>query len=89
MNRKYAIRKPTHLLVHDDHVYAEIRCGHWSPAVKLISTGETQRMERGTASTMDCDLLMGHWQAAIYYLFGRDAVHIPDDAKMILAEDYA
>lgn len=80
MTKKPTIRKPTHELVHDGVVYAVIRCGDWKPAIKLLSTGETVR---SASSLLDCDLLMGRWQAAIHYLFGVDCDHIPPQAVMV------
>ena len=80
MKHKLSIRKPTHKLVKSGHVYAYVRCGHSSPAIKLTSTGET---ERSHSFVMDCDLLMGRWHDAVFYLFGHGADHIPETAKMI------
>ena len=79
MRSKPAIRKPTHRLMHDGQCYALVRCGHGSPAVTLISTGETVR---SASFMLDCDLLMGRWQAGLHYLFGADCDHVPPGATL-------
>lgn len=79
MSRKPSLRVPTHRLMHEGTVYAEIRCGKNKPAVKLTATGE---VATSASFLLDCDLLMGRWHSALFYLFGRDASHIPDTAAM-------
>lgn len=77
MKRKPTMRKPTHQIRKDDTVYAHVRCGKGSPAIKLLNSGE---VVRSASFILDCDLLMGHWQQGLHYCFGRDADHIPQDA---------
>lgn len=79
MKRKPIIRKPTHRLEKDGVVYALIRCGDGRPAIKLLSTGETERSHSGLC---DSDLIMGRWQNAMLYMFGADD-HVPLDAVMV------
>lgn len=78
--KKPTIRKPTHHLIADGVVYADIRCGDWKPAIRLRSTGETQRPY---SPMLDCDLMMGRWHAGVRYCFGLEADHIPDHAIMV------
>lgn len=80
--KKFTIRKPTHRLIgSDEKCYADIRCGDWKPAIRLISTGETRR---STSALLDCDLLMGEWYNPLGYLFGYDvADEIPLNAILV------
>lgn len=79
---KLEIRKPTHRLEKGGVVFALVRCGHGRPAIKLMSTGETAR---SASFLCDCDLLMGRWQNAVWYMFGKDSDHIPADALLVPA----
>jgi len=77
MKRKSTMRKPTHQIRKGDTVYAHVRCGVGQPAIKMLNTGE---VVRSASFLLDCDLLMGRWQAGVDYCFGRDGDHIPADA---------
>jgi len=77
---RYRIDKPSHRLMHDGKCYAVIKCGGWSPAIRIEATGET---ERSASALMDCDLLMGRWQNAVLYMFGGEILDsIPSQAVM-------
>lgn len=79
MKRKPYIRKPTHRLVDENgKEYAVLRCDG-KPAVRLTETGETVR---SASWLLSCDLLMGRWQNAVYYMFGTRANHIPLTARI-------
>ena len=80
--KKPYMRKPTHHLVADGVIYADIRCGAFKPTVRLRSTGETVR---SASAIMDCDLLMGRWCGPVWYLFGPESDHIPRKAQMVKA----
>jgi hypothetical protein len=77
--KRYRLLKPTHRIVHEDVVYAELRL-YPGVAVKLMPSGEVQRTP---GVTIESDIRDGRWHAPLRYLFGKDADYIPRDAKVV------